>query len=62
MEIERLAIKIARVDSSSCFLFLTCFIRGRAGPLLLHQAFSGCGERASPAEPGLSSGGGGAQP
>ena len=57
MEIERLAIKIGRVDSSSDFLLLTCFIWGRAGSLLRRRAFSGCAERASRAEPGLSSGG-----
>ena len=57
MEIERLAIKIARVDSSSDFLLLTCFSWGHAGFWLRRQAFSGCAERPSRVEPGLSSGG-----
>ena len=54
--------RVKSLCGTAVFLFLTCFIRGRAGPLLRRQAFSGCGERASPAEPGLSSSGGGAQP
>lgn len=39
MEIERLAIKIARVDSSSCFLFSDLFYLGPSWVFIVASGF-----------------------